>query len=103
MGLFGGYRADRLIAEVRESGDPTSAKAKAALTKLQGLGVAAVQPIVDTLATADKREMVAFVEALTPLIDNKTFAVFAKALAEENPRAVQGVAWALASSRNYSP
>jgi len=103
MGLFGGYRADRLIAEVRESGDPTSAKAKAALTKLQGLGVAAVQPIVDTLATADKREMVAFVEALTPLVDNKTFAVFAKALAEENPRAVQGVAWALASSRNYSP
>jgi len=103
MGLFGGYRADRLIAEVRESGDPTSARAKAALTKLQGLGQTAIQPIVDALATADKRETVAFVEALTPLIDNKSFPLLAKALAEENPRAVAGVAWALASSRAYSP
>ena len=103
MGIFGGYRADRLIAEVRESGDPASAKAKAALTKLQGLGSNAIQPLVDALATADKRETVAFVETLTPLIDNKSFPVLAKALAEENPRAVHGVAWALASSRNYSP
>ncbi len=103
MGIFGGYRADRLIAEVRESGDPTSAKAKSALTKLQGLGANAIQPIVDALSTSDKRETVAFVETLTPLIDNKSFPVLAKALAEENPRAVAGVAWALASSRNYSP
>src|SRR5688572_33077527 len=29
--------------------------------------------------------------------------MLAQALAEENPRAVAGVAWALASSRNYSP
>ena len=42
-------------------------------------------------------------EALTPLIDNKSFPLLAHALAEENPRAVAGVAWALASSRNYSP
>ena len=103
MSIFGGYRADRLIAEVRESGDPASARAKSALAKLQGLGPNAIQPIVDALATADKKETIAFVEALTPLIDNKTFPQFAKALAEENPRAVAGVAWALASSRNYSP
>jgi len=103
MGIFGGYRADRLIAEVRESGDPTSAKAKTALTRLQGLGATAIQPIVDALATSDKREMTAFVETLTPLIGNKTFPLISKALAEENPRAVAGVAWALASSRNYSP
>ncbi len=103
MGIFGGYRADRLIAEVRESGDPTSAKAKSALTKLQGLGQNAIRPIVDALATADKRETIAFVETLTPLVDNKSFPVLARALAEENPRAVAGVAWALASSRNYSP
>jgi serine/threonine-protein kinase len=103
MGIFGGYRADRLIAEVRESGDPASAKAKSALAKLQSLGPNAIKPIVDALATADKRETIAFVETLTPLIDNKTFPQFAEALAEENPRAVSGVAWALASSRNYSP
>ena len=103
MGIFGGYRADRLIAEVRESGDPAGAKAKSALAKLQGLGPNAIKPIVDALATSDKRETIAFVEALTPLIDNRTFPQFADALAEENPRAVSGVAWALASSRNYSP
>ena len=103
MAIFGGYRADRLIAEVRESGDPGSAKAKAALEKLRSMGPNAITPIVDALSTSDKRETVAFVEALTPLVDNKTFPIFAKALAEENPRAVAGVAWALASSRNYSP
>jgi HEAT repeat protein/tRNA A-37 threonylcarbamoyl transferase component Bud32 len=103
MAIFGGYRADRLIAEVRESGDPTSAKAKTALTRLQSLGQNAIQPIVDALSTSDKRETIAFVEALTPLIDNRSFPLLARALAEENPRAVAGVAWALASSRNYSP
>ncbi len=102
MGIFGGYRADRLIAEVRESGDPASAKAKSALAKLQSLGHNAIKPIVDALATADKRETVAFVETLTPLIDNKSFPMLGQALAEENPRAVAGVAWALASSRNFS-
>jgi serine/threonine-protein kinase len=103
MAIFGGYRADRLIAEVRESGDPGSAKAKAALARLQGLGDKAIKPIVDALATADKRETVAFVEVLTPLVDSRTFPLFAEALADENPRAVAGVAWALASSKNYSP
>src|SRR5262245_21425592 len=103
MGIFGGYRADRLIAEVRESGDPGSPKAKAALEKLRSLGPNAIAPIVDALSTSDKRETTAFVEVLTPLVDSKTFPIFAKALAEENPRAVASVAWALASSRNYSP
>ncbi len=103
MGIFGGYRADRLVAEVRDSGDPASAKAKSALAKLQSLGQQAIKPIVDALATADKRETIAFVEALTPLIDNRSFPLLAQALAEENPRAVAGVAWALASSKNYSP
>ncbi|HUG03719.1 MAG TPA: HEAT repeat domain-containing protein [Steroidobacteraceae bacterium] len=92
-----------MIAEVRESGDPASAKAKSALAKLLNLGPNAIKPIVDALATADKRETMAFVETLTPLVDNKSFPLLAAALAEENPRAVAGVAWALSSSRNYSP
>ena len=54
MAIFGGYRADRLIAEVRESGDPTSAKAKTALTRLQSLGQNAIQPIVDDHTTTNK-------------------------------------------------
>ena len=103
MGLFTGYRADRLIAEIRESGDPGSPKAKQALARLQGLGPTAIKPIVEALSTSDKRETLAFVEALSALIDNKTFPLLGKALAEENPRAVAGVAWALSTSRAYSP
>jgi serine/threonine-protein kinase len=103
MGLFTAYRADRLIAELRESGDPGSPKAQQVLARLQGLGATAVKPIVEALSTSDKRETVALVETLSGLINDKTFPLLAQALAEENPRAVAGVAWALSTSRAYSP
>jgi serine/threonine-protein kinase len=103
MGLFTSYRADRLIAEVRESGDPGSPRARQALARLQGLGAAAIKPIVEVLSTSDKRETVAFVEALSGLIDNKTFPLLAEALIDESPRSVAAVAWALSTSRAYSP
>ncbi len=103
MAFFSTYRADRLIAEVRESGDPGSPKARQALDRLKGLGAAAVEPIVEALAGADKRETAAFVDVLASLVDNKSFPVFAKALAEDNPRALSAVAWALSSAHSYSP
>jgi eukaryotic-like serine/threonine-protein kinase len=103
MGFFSTYRADRLIAEIRDSGDPDSPKARQALAKLKGLGVGAIEPIVATLSAADKRETAALVDVLTSLVDNKSFPILAKAMSEENARAVSGVAWALSSSRNYSP
>ncbi|MBS1199681.1 MAG: hypothetical protein H6R27_359 [Proteobacteria bacterium] len=103
MGFFSNFRADRLIAEVRDSGDPDSPKARAALAKLKDLGTASIGPIVSTLAATDKRETAAFVDVLTSLVDNKSFPVLAKAMAEENSRAVAGVAWALSSARSYSP
>lgn len=103
MGFLSAFRADRLIAEIRESGDPDSPRARKALERLKGLGGAAIDPIISALASADKRETVAFVDVLIALTDNKTFPRLAQALAEENGRAVAGVAWALASARNYSP
>jgi len=103
MGFFSNFRADRLIAEVRDSGDPDSPRAKAALAKLKDLGPPVIGPIVATLAATDKRETAAFVDVLTSLVDNKTFPLLGKAMAEENSRAVAGVAWALSSSRAYSP
>jgi hypothetical protein len=103
MGFFSNFRADRLIAEVRDSGDPESPRARKALEKLRGLGGPAIQPIVGALAGADKRETAAFVDVLSALVDNKTFPVLAQAMVEENARAVSGIAWALSSSRNYSP
>ena len=103
MGFFSAFRAERLLAEIREAGDPDSQRARQALDKLRSLGTSAAGPIIGALAVADKRETAAFVDVLAGLVDNKTFPLFARALAEENTRAVAGVAWALSSSRNYSP
>ncbi|MDE2306211.1 MAG: HEAT repeat domain-containing protein [Gammaproteobacteria bacterium] len=103
MSLFSNFRADRLIAEVRSSGDPNGAEAHKALAKLVSLGASAITPLVEALSNADKRETVAYVEALSQLIDAKTLPQVLKAMAEANNRAVAGIAWALISSRNYPP
>ncbi len=46
MSLFANYRADRLIAEVKSSGNPGSPLAQKALEKLVALGSDAIEPIV---------------------------------------------------------
>src|SRR6266403_1106652 len=101
MSLFANYRADRLIAEVKSSGNPGSPLAQKALEKLVALGPSAIEPIVDALTTAEKRESQAYVEALSRLIDAKTLPQLFKIMAEANGRAMSGIAWALSSSKNY--
>jgi eukaryotic-like serine/threonine-protein kinase len=101
MSLFANYRADRLIAEVKSSGNPGSPLAQKALEKLVGLGPNAIDPIVAALSTAEKKETVAYVEALSKLIDAKTLPHLLRAMADTNGRAMSGIAWALSSSRNY--
>ncbi len=103
MSLFANYRADRLIAEIKASGNPASPAAQKALTKLASLGQDAIAPIVDALASAEKRETVAYVEVLSKLIDAKSLTVVFKLMAEASGRAMSGIAWALSSSRNYPP
>jgi eukaryotic-like serine/threonine-protein kinase len=103
MSLFANYRADRLIAEVKSSGNPGSPAAQKALDKLVGLGPNAIEPIIEALATAEKRETLAYVEALSRLIDTRTFPTLMKAMADANGRAMSGIAWALSSSKNYAP
>jgi HEAT repeat protein/tRNA A-37 threonylcarbamoyl transferase component Bud32 len=101
MSLFANYRADRLIAEVKSSGNPGGPLAQKALEKLVALGPSAIEPIVDALTTAEKRETLAYVEALSRLIDAKTLPQLFKTMAEANGRAMSGIAWALSSSKNY--
>jgi HEAT repeat protein/tRNA A-37 threonylcarbamoyl transferase component Bud32 len=101
MSLFANYRADRLIAEVKSSGNPGSPVAQKALEKLVGLGPNAIDPIVAALTTAEKKETVAYVDALSKLIDAKTLPHLLRTMADANSRAVSGIAWALSSSRNY--
>jgi HEAT repeat protein/tRNA A-37 threonylcarbamoyl transferase component Bud32 len=101
MSLFANYRADRLIAEVKSSGNPGSPLAQKALEKLIALGSDAIDPIVDALATSEKRETTAYVEALARLIDARTLPTLLKTMSEANGRAMSGIAWALSTSRNY--
>ncbi len=101
MSLFANYRADRLLAEVKSSGNPGSPLAQKALEKLVALGPSAIEPIVDALASAEKKETVAYVDALSRLIDVKTLPQLLKVMGETNGRAMSGIAWALSSSKNY--
>jgi len=103
MSLFANYRADRLIAEVKSCGNPGNPVAQKALEKLVALGPSAVDAIVEALATAEKRETMAYVEALSKLIDAKTLPHLLKTMTEVNGRAMSGIVWALSSSRNYPP
>ena len=101
MTLFANYRADRLIAEVKSSGNPASPLALKALEKLVALGSDAIDPVVDALATSEKKETTAYVEVLARLIDSKTLPILLKSMAEANGRAMSGIAWALSTSKNY--
>src|SRR5450631_2588352 len=101
MSFFANYRADRLLAEVKSSGNPGSPQAQKALDKLVALGANAIDPIVAALSTAEKRETVAYVEVLSRLIDAKSLPHLLRTMAETNGRAMSGIALALSSSRNY--
>ncbi|HEY4646478.1 MAG TPA: HEAT repeat domain-containing protein [Steroidobacteraceae bacterium] len=103
MSFLSTMKAERLIADIKASGDTTSLAAKKALTRLASMGAGAVEPIIDALASSDKKETLAYVEVLSSLIDTKTFPLIAAGLSDTNPRAVAGIAWALASSKNYPP
>jgi eukaryotic-like serine/threonine-protein kinase len=99
MSLFANYRADRLIAEVKSN--PGSPLAQKALERLVALGPNAIDPIIVALTTAEKKETLAYVEALSRLIDSKTLPHLLRTMADANGRTMSGIAWALSSSRNY--
>ena len=101
MSLFANYRADRLIAEVKSSGNPESPLARKALDKLVALGPNAIEPLVAALTAAERKETAAYVEALAKLIDPKTLQTLLGTMQDANGRAISGIAWALSSSRNY--
>src|SRR3984893_2050832 len=100
MSLFANYRADRLIAEVKSSGNPGSPLAQKALEKLVGLGPNAIDPLVAALTTAEKKETVAYVDALAQLIDAQTLPQLMRIMVNANGRAVTVMAWAHSASRN---
>jgi serine/threonine-protein kinase len=103
MSLFANYRADRLIADIKSSGNPSGPVAQKALEKLIALGPSAIDPIIAALTTAEKKETLVYVEALSKLIDTRTLPHVLRVMSDANNRAVSGIAWALSSSKNYPP
>jgi eukaryotic-like serine/threonine-protein kinase len=101
MSFFSNYRSERLIAEIKSSGNPESPAAQKALDKLVAMGTSAIDPIIGAMATAEKRETLAYVEALSKLIDVKSLPILFKTMSSANGRAMSGIAWALSSSKNY--
>src|SRR5688572_28574412 len=103
MSFFSSMKAERLIAEIKSSGNPESPETQKALAKLASMGAGAIEPILQVLPNADKKETLAYVEVLSSLVDAKTFPLFAKGLTDSNPRAAAVIGWALSSSRNFPP
>jgi hypothetical protein len=102
MSFFANYRADRLIAEVKSSGNPGSPWRKRPWRNWLRSGPSAIEPIVAALTTAEKRETWPTWKRCRA-DRRKDAAASAQTMTEVNGRAMSGIAWALSSSRNYPP
>jgi len=103
MSFFADLRAERLIAEIRNIGDPLHPDAQKAFQKLARIGAGAIPKIIEAMAVSDKKETASFVEILSQLADNKTFPIIVQGMVDGSARTVAAIGWALTSSRNYSP
>ncbi len=103
MALFTNLRSDRLITLIKSTDKPLAEETLKAVAKLKGLGPGVIEPVIESLADADKNATVALVDVLSTLVSNKTFPRFLTGLCDGNARIAAGIAWALTSSRTYSP
>jgi eukaryotic-like serine/threonine-protein kinase len=102
MNFLTALQADRLIAQIREEPDPSSATGKQLFAKLGKLGTGAIPKIIEALASADKRQTVEYVELLSSLTSDKTLPQVTRGLADGDPRTVSGTAWALATNKRFN-
>jgi serine/threonine-protein kinase len=102
MNFLTALQADRLIAQIREEPDPSSASGKQLFAKLGKLGTGAIPKILEALASADKRQTAEYVELLSNLTSDKTLPQVTRGLADGDPRTVSGTAWALANNKRYN-
>ena len=102
MNFLTALQADRLIAQIREEADPSSASGKKLFAKLGGLGTGAIPKILEALASADKRQTAEYVETLGNLVSDKTLPLITRGLADGDPRTVSGTAWALSGNKRFN-
>ncbi|MBS0373357.1 MAG: HEAT repeat domain-containing protein [Proteobacteria bacterium] len=101
MKFLSSMRGEKLLADIKASGDPSSPACKKAVEKLVALGKDAIPMIIEALGGADKSMTMALVEALTQLADAKNLPLILEGLTEPNPRTNAAVAWALSSARGF--
>jgi len=101
MSFFTNLKADRLIADIKATGD--SSDAGKALDRLGKLGPAAIPRIIDALSNADRQETEAFISVLTALIDNKSLFQVVEALTDANQRTAAAIVAALSAGVEYNP
>jgi len=94
-------RGERLLADLKTSGELTSAASRKVVEKLVGLKSDAIPIVLEALASADKRETMAFVEVLSALADAKNLPALLQGLADSNARTVAAVAWSLSSAKSF--
>jgi eukaryotic-like serine/threonine-protein kinase len=103
MSFFSNLRAERLIAQIKESSNVLDVETQKVIGKLKEQGAAVIDPILATLPDADRSITLACVDVLSAVADAKAFPVLLRALSEGHPRVIAGVVSALGSSRSFPP
>ncbi|MEO0421677.1 MAG: HEAT repeat domain-containing protein [Pseudomonadota bacterium] len=103
MKLLAGMQAEKLIAELTSLDGGSPEQVNALVERIAKLGGGAVPRLLGTLADADRQQMMLLIEPLGRLLDEKSLRHFRDALRHDNPKVVQGAAWAMASRRSYDP
>src|SRR6516162_4582321 len=98
MSFFSNLRADKLVTEIRSSGDPTDAATRQAVARLKEVGPGAIEAVFAALPDADRGATMALVDVLASLASQKTFPLFVRGLVEGSPRVITGITWALSNS-----
>jgi eukaryotic-like serine/threonine-protein kinase len=94
-------RGEKLLADIKAGGDPSSPAVRKAIEKLVALGKDAVPIVIEALGSADRNATMALVEVLTTLADAKNVPLILQGMAEPNPRTTAAVAWALSSAKGF--
>jgi serine/threonine-protein kinase len=103
VSFFTSLRGERILADIKTSGDLATPRSRKAIDKLIGLGGDAIPLLLEALGNADKRETMAYVEVLTALANAKNLPALLEGLGDSNPRTVAAVSWALSSAKGFPP
>jgi serine/threonine-protein kinase len=101
VGIISSIRGERLLADIKASGDASSPQARKAVEKLIAMGPSAIPLVLEAIGDAERKETMAYVDVLSTLADDKTLPRIAAGLTDSNPRTVAAVSWALAGAKGF--